>query len=245
MLSTHALATLDHSHKNWDQLLKKYVVIKDDYNRFGYKLLKSSSMDKQIFEAYLDELSSVSIADYKSFNNNQKLAFLINAYNAFTVDVILSRYPIKSILNIGFAGQGPWKKKNIDFLGSKMSLHQIEKDYLIDKFNAPEIHFAINCASIGCPSIQPYAFVAHEIDRQFDGSAKYFILNKSKNYYDSNNKVLKISKIFDWYADDFEKKFGSVKKYLAPIISQGDEKARNRILKAKINYFNYDWDLNE
>ena len=245
LLSLNIFASFDHTHSSWDKLLKKYVTAKSDYNRFQYKKLKANKNDLKSLNQYLKSLSSVSMKEYQTFSKQQKLAFLINAYNAYTIDVIFTRYPVKSIRDIGFLSMGPWRRENIKLLSKEMSLHQIEKDYLIDKFNAPRIHFAINCASVGCPSIQPFAFNHKELEKQFEVSAKDFVLNKSKNYYDSKEDKLKISKIFEWYAYDFDEKYGSVKKYLAPILAKNNKKLEKRILNAKIEYLDYDWALNE
>lgn len=245
LLSFNLFAGFNHSHQSWNSLLKKYVVTKKDYNRFQYKKLKENKKDMSQLKKYLQSLSSVSMKDYEAFTKEQKLAFLINAYNAFTVDVIFTRYPVKSIRDIGFLSLGPWRRENIKLLSKEMSLHQIEKDYLIDKFNAPRIHFAINCASVGCPSIQPFAFTASDLENQFEISAQDFVLNQSKNFYDKKEKKLKLSKIFDWYAYDFDEKYGSVKKYLAPILAKQDKKLEKKIFSSEIEYLDYDWALNE
>lgn len=245
-LSFNLFATFDHSHQPWEELLKKYVIPKPDFNRFKYTALQKNKKDRKILNHYLKDLSAVPLSEYNKFSDNEKLAYLINAYNAYTIDVVFSRYPyVDSIRDIGVLSLGPWRRENIKLLGKMMSLHQIEKDNLIDKFNEPRIHFAVNCASIGCPSLQPFAFTANNLEKQFVTSAKDFIYNETKNKFVESKNELQLSKIFEWYGYDFEEKYGSVKKYLAPKLAEGNKSLEKKILNAKVVYKDYDWKLNK
>lgn len=179
------------------------------------------------------------------------MAFLINAYNAFTVKLILTRWPdLSSIKDLGSLFSSPWKKRFFNLLGNKRTLDEVEG--MLRKpgrYDDPRIHFAINCASIGCPMLQPHAYDGKQLDHQLDAATADFLGDHSRNRYDAKNGVLKVSKIFDWYADVFSRgKAGSVKKFLAAHAEQlsDDPAARKRIGSgdAEIDYLDYDWQLN-
>lgn len=231
----------DHSHKMFDQILSKYLVKQGKQTLFNYKMLKK---DAVLFEKYLKELSDVSKKEYQGFSQKEKLAFLINAYNAFTLKIIVKNYPVDSIKDIGSFLTNTWKIKFFKLLGEETYLDKIEHEIIRKDFNEPRIHFAVNCASIGCPSLYPKAFVASKLNQQLDDSAKNFILNTKKNRIENNE--LKLSKIFKWYGSDFDKTYGSFYAYIAPIITS--DKGLQKKIQAKnldTEYLDYDWNLNE
>ncbi len=173
LISLNAFADFDHAHQKWDQILKQYTTRKGNQVYFKYKELKENEV---ILFSYLKQLESISNKKFEDFSEDQKLAFLINAYNAYTIQIILKNYPIKSIKDIsgGLFSSGPWKIEFISLLGRKMSLDNIEHDTIRKNFNEPRIHFAVNCASIGCPSLLQEAFVARSICcREVGRSARY------------------------------------------------------------------------
>jgi len=229
----------DHSHSEFDTILKKYVVN-------GFVKYKVLSKDRAPLTNYLKTLSSVSTNEYKDFNKNQKMAFLINAYNAFTIELILNNYPIKSIGDIGgpirlvnLARGAPWKNYKFPLLGADRTLDWIEHSKLRIDFNDPRIHFAINCASIGCPALRKESYKAKNLDAQLQDGLVKFLTDKSKNTYNKEKKELTLSKIFDWFKSDFEKKSGSVIQFIQPAFSETIDP------KADIEYSDYDWNLNE
>ena len=226
----------DHSYSAWDRILKAHVTKGSHYNKFNYKALNKNINE---VKKYANILSSVTKAEYQGFSRDQKLAFLINAYNVFTVELIARKYPIKSILSLGVLGTGPWDKKNIPFLESEFSLNMIEKKYIIPKFGEARIHFAINCASIGCPSLQNFAFTANGLEQQLEEATKSFVASEHRYSYDSDKNKLKISKIFNWYENDFIKQYGSVQNLFAKVLKN------RKIEKAKVGYRKYNWNLNE
>jgi hypothetical protein len=224
----------DHSFKKWDSLLNKYVKRSGHQTLFNYKELKK---DNKEFELILSTLSGVTKNEYASFTKGQKLAFLINSYNAFTVKIIIKNYPVKSIKDIGSLFTNTWKIRFFKFLGKKeFYLDGIEHGIIRKKFNEPRIHFAVNCASIGCPSLLEEAFLAITLDSQLDKAAKNFVMNTSKNKL--TKKGLKLSAIFKWYGDDFIKTYGSYKKFLSKYLGK-------KALKAQVDFLDYDWKLNE
>ncbi len=231
ILSFSSLYSFDHSHKELDKLLKQYV----KNGRVDYKKWKEEQTE---LKKYLESLSNVSINEYNQFTINQKLAFLINAYNAFTIQLILDNYPVSGIRKIGGVFQSPWKIKFFQLLGEQRHLDWIEHSKLRVDFQEPRIHFAIVCASIGCPILQSEAYMADKLESQLEKAAKEFFSDKSKNFYDSKKNVLYLSPIFKWFRSDFEKK-GSLISFVRPYFTE------NILEDVNVEFTNYDWNLNE
>ena len=231
----NAFADFDHTHEKWNQILKQYTTKNGNQVYFKYNELKKN---EGVLSSYLNELESLKKEKFNTFNQDQKLAFWINAYNAYTIQIILNHYPVKSIKDIssGWLSSGPWKKDFINLFGTKISLDNIEHDTIRKEFDEPRIHFAVNCASIGCPSLLQEAFVGANLDNQLDRAADNFLQNKSKNYVKGN--TLHLSKIFKWYGGDFDQKYGGFKSYII--------KALNLPQKDyELEFNDYDWNLNE
>jgi len=231
----------DKSHKSFNQLLGQVVSFKGAQTLVDYKSLKK---DPANLNNYLEGLSGVKKEDFYSWNKSHQLAFLINAYNAFTLKLITYHYPVKSIKKIGGFFSSPWKKKFFELLGEKSHLDQIEHGLIRPNYKEPRIHFAVNCASISCPNLQPFAFTGDQLENQLEKSARSFLLDKSKNYIEG--KTLYASKIFKWYGGDFKEKFGNFKVFIAKYIT--GVKATQDLIKSgkvKTKYLEYDWDLNE
>ncbi|RLA64459.1 MAG: DUF547 domain-containing protein [Epsilonproteobacteria bacterium] len=231
----------DLTHKSYNDLLKKVVSRRGNQTLVDYKGLKK---DPVVFNKYLGELSRVKRSEFSSWNKNDQLAFLINAYNAFTLKLIIDNYPVKSIKKIGSFFSSPWKKKFFKLFAEKMSLDQIEHGMIRANYKEPRIHFAVNCASIGCPNLGPFAFTGPKLDQQLNESSRLFVQDSEKNHF--KNNTLYASKIFKWYGGDFKEKFGSYKGFIAGLITE-DKKTQELIKSGKIKtqYLDYDWNLNE
>ena len=255
-----ALAQTDHAHKAWDALLKKHVVLlqggKASQVRYaGFK------QDEAQLKGYTETLSKVSDAEFKAFSKTQQMAFLINAYNAYTVQLILTKYPdLKSIKDLGGTFSSPWKQKFFKLLGQDAYLDQLEHEMLRKKgvYDEPRVHFAVNCASIGCPMLREEAFTADKLDAQLDEQAVRFISDRSRNRYNAQ-RGLEISKIFDWFKEDWQSGYKGVGKDQAPVNSReqyfgkyakllSDKPDEQKIIadgKAEIRFLDYDWNLND
>jgi len=211
------------NHDIWNNLLQKHVSPQGNVNYKGFKA------DRATLQEYLQLLSYKTPDD--TWSQEDKLAYWINAYNAFTVKLIIDKYPIKSIKDIN----KPWDYRFFKLGSTWYTLNDIEHGRL-RKMNDPRIHFAIVCASISCPKLQNEAFVASKINEQLDAVASKFLADSTKN--NLNENTIKLSRIFKWFAKDF-KKDGSLidflNKYAAITISQN----------AKKSYKEYDWNLNE
>jgi len=212
-------------------LLAKHVK-KGKVNYDGFK------QDQAVFDQYLEILSNT---DPKALTRNQRFSFYINAYNAFTIKLILSKYPqVNSIKELGSFFSSPWSKKFISLGGWNVSLDYIEHEVLRPEFKDPRIHFAINCAAKSCPPLLNQPYEAETIDMQLDEQARAFINNKRNTFIKGD--TLFISKIFDWFDEDFnDNPLFFVRQY-----AEKDLKAKLDEIgtKPKITYLHYNWSLN-
>lgn len=252
----------EFSHKAWDKLLQQHVVMIQDgqASQVDYAEMKD---DRQILKAYLASLSGVTESDFDAWPKDQQLAFLINAYNAWTVEFVLTRYPdIDSIKDLGSFFGSPWKKEFIKLLGETRSLDNIEHTLIrgSGRYNEPRIHFAVNCASIGCPALLNRAFTGAKLNQQLELVTEKFLSDRRRNYF--LNGELHVSPIFDWYKTDFEQGWGGANSVSAFLSQYADAlglggSSGGIILNGKpvathlkdgslgISYTDYDWELND
>ncbi len=211
------------NHSQWTILLQKHV---SDNGNVHYKNFQK---DRSSLDKYLTFLTQNS--PKTSWSKNEHLAFWINAYNALTIKLILSEYPLKSIKDV----KRPWSRTMIEIDGKKLSLDDIEHK-ILRQMEEVRIHFAIVCASKSCPKLQNTAYEATHLDAMLDAAAKDFINDQSKNII--TRKVVNLSKIFRWFSVDFPKHtalFKFINRYSTTKVDSN----------AKINYLTYDWALNE
>ena len=222
-------ATVDHGI--YATLLEKYV----KQGRVDYRGFKT---DEAKLDQYLKVLEKT---DSKSLSRNERFAFYTNAYNAWTIKLILSGYPgVKSIKDLGSIFKSPWEKKICRIDGDIISLDNIEHKILRPRFKDPRVHFAINCAALSCPPLISEPYRGNTLDRQLDDAARAFINNPQRNYLKDN--TLYVSKIFKWFAKDFNHDvIGFFLKYAKQDVKKELKAKRDKI---KIKYLNYDWSLN-
>lgn len=211
------------SHAAWDSLLQKYVSATGQVN---YKALKADPTGLQAYCRLLAENTP-----REAWSRAEKLAYWINAYNAFTLKLIVDNYPTASILR--FDGGKTWDVKRITLGGKKYSLNQIENEIIRPQFKEPRIHFALNCAAKSCPPLYNRAYTAENLEAALESRAKQFINNASYNNLSAGKA--EVSKIFDWYGADF----GDLKKYLSRYANTPVRAT------ATVSFKEYDWDLNE
>lgn len=240
-------AKIDHG--SWDALLKAYVKpAPDGVNRVDYKAFKAKG-----HAALKDYIGKLQAADPAALGKSEQMAFWINLYNAKTIDIILEHYPVKSIREIsletsllGFLKKsvgagGPWKAEVLKVKGRDLSLDNIEHDILRPIFKDPRVHYAVNCASYGCPNLQAAAFTGAELDQQLDNGARAFI-NHPRGLKVEDGRVM-ASSIYDWFQSDFGGSAAGVLKH-ARSYANADLKAALEG-KASIDSFDYDWRLND
>lgn len=226
--------TTPPDHSVWNELLGKHV--KED----GMVDYRGFIRDREKLEAYLKTISS-NPPDREKWSEEEQLAYWINAYNAFTVKLIVDNYPVESIRDLGPKLKIPlikdvWHYKFFKIGGQESSLDEIEHGILRKEFEEPRIHFAINCASFSCPPLLNEAFVPERIDKQLDQVAKSFINDPKRNKI-SKDKA-EISSIFSWFKGDFTKN-GSLIDFL-------NQYSKVKLSSnAKISHLDYDWSLNE
>lgn len=221
------------SHDEWSALLQKHV--RED----GLVDYKGFIRDKDKLNAYAEHLSENPPAS--NWTDNQKIAYWINAYNVFTVKLIVDNYPVKSIKDLNPALSIPtvrsiWTKEWFQIGGEDFSLDRIEHKILRKEFEEPRIHFAVNCASISCPILRNEAYTADKLDAQLDEQARKFLNDKTRNKIEQQS--VRVSKIFSWFGGDFKKG-----QTLIQFLNKYSEVEIDE--KAKVRFMSYDWDLNE
>ena len=233
---------LAQSHQLFSELLNKYV----KNGLVDYKNLKNDDR----LDNYLAQLSNTNSTH---FTQDQKLAFWINTYNAFTLKVVSENYPIKSITElhtggklIGYLiGKTVWDKKFIIINNEKYSLNDIEHK-ILRQMNEPRIHFAIVCASISCPSLSNEAFNSNKLEVQLEKSVKKFINDSARNHFDLKNRKAYISKIFSWFNEDFGTSDDNILKFISNYLPYDiQEDLKKNFANWSIVYKSYDWNLNE
>lgn len=220
------------SHKIWDDLLQKHV-------KGAYVNYKGFIQDSVQLNAYLKLLQEHHPSP-KNWSPNERLAYWINAYNAFTVKLVVDHYPVESIKDIKKGipfVNSVWDIKFIEIENATYDLNNIEHGIIRAKFKEPRIHFAVNCASISCPNLHNRAFVAEKLDEQLTTAAKAFLTDTSKNIISADE--IQLSRIFQWYAGDFKKDGKSLIEYI-------NQYATIKVNKgAKKSFLNYNWNLND
>ena len=234
--------TVDHSA--WDRLLRAYVKAgSDGLNRVDYASFKQEG--HPALKAYLDSLQRV---DPNTLDQAEQFAFFVNLYNAKTIDIVLDHYPVGSIKDISLGGGllatlsgGPWKAKVVRVNGIDLSLDDIEHGILRSNFEDPRVHYAVNCASVGCPNLATESYTGAKLEAQLDAGARGYVNSKRGMHFDGG--ALIASSIYDWFQEDFGGSEQGVlehaRKYAKP-----DLAAELNTVEA-IGGYAYDWSLND
>lgn len=233
-----ARETIDH--QLWQEILDAYVhQTEDGVNLFAYGVVSNTDAEK--LDRYL---LAMQVLDPRDYPSEEQRAYWINLYNALTVDLILENYPVKSITKLGkgFFRFGPWDDSVATVADKELTLNDIEHRILRPIWPDPRIHFAVNCASIGCPNLQKTAFTADNLEDLMSMAAKDYLSHARGVDFQDGGK-LRLSSIFDWYADDFGANEAEVLMALSRFASS-DIGAKLQAYNGKISY-GYDWGLNE
>jgi hypothetical protein len=238
--SRSSTASIDHG--DWDVFLARYVVAHEDgVNRVAYA--RVSGEDRDRLKAYLAGLAELRISDY---SRDEQRAYWINMYNALTVDVVLDHYPVDSIRAIaispGFFAIGPWGKKLIGVEGEQLSLDDIEHRILRPIWKDPRIHYAVNCASLGCPKLMPRAFTATNTEELLEQGARDFINSDHGARFESDTRLV-ASSIYDWFQEDFGGDEAGVIAHLRLYADAALEAKLDGV--TDVHDFEYDWTLND
>lgn len=232
-----AAQTFDHSL--FDELLKKHVVKgMVDYDAFT----ESGS-----FKDYLKKLES---ADLTSLTDAERLAFWINAYNAYTIELINKHEERASIRDINkdeglVKGKGPWKEPIVKAAGKTYSLDEVENDVIRKQWHEPRVHFALVCAAMSCPPLRSEAYTGAKLGAQLDAQARAFVTDTARgSRVDVSKRAVYVSKIFDWYKDDFGRTKDAVGRFIAQYHSESPERQLLLGGQFELDYLDYDWTLN-
>jgi hypothetical protein len=223
-------------HSRFDQVLKAYV---NDQGLVDY----NGIAEDQAFTAYIESLQST---DLDSMSRDGQLAFWINAYNAVTLDKVIKWKPKKSVRETLIPGVWTSTKffttRENTVAGKRLSQDDIEHEILRKQFNDPRIHFAIICASSSCPPLPRFAYTEENVQPKLEEETRKYINSERGTRIDLAENTLYLSKLFDWFAGDFESKAGSVRDFIKPYL---DEKTLAFLERGpKIAYLDYDWSLN-
>ena len=227
-LVTAATSSADSWVDTYNRLLGKYVTS----GGVKYAEWKGNAADVQALQTIVDAIAKENVS---ALEKKQQLAFYINAYNAWILHEALAKYPTKSVKDALFTF---FTGRRLTVAGQQTSFNALEKDTIRSKFGEPRVHFALNCASRSCPPLNREAFAADKLDSQFEKLAKGYVNSERGVKYSAETKTADLSKIFDWYKDDFKADGGA----LAFI----NKRRGSQIpADAKITYQEYDWSLNE
>jgi len=254
LTGTAMASQFDHAHPVWDKLLHEHVIMIDQ-GRASQVDYQAFLQDRNTLQHYLKQLSEVSAIIFSGWNKQEQLAFLINAYNASVLDLILSRYPkLDSVEDMNSLLNNPWKREFIVLLGKKRSLDEIKHKMILNPgdYNEPRIHFAINCASIGCPALRNEAYAGKKLEQQLETVTKAFLEDRVRNRFNATDGNLEISRIFDWYIEDFERGWGgwhSLNHFLVDYADSLTDTAQDKRSVAtgnfKVQYLDFNWNLND
>ena len=232
-------AKIDHAA--WGDFLDAYLVVRPD----GANLVRYagvSEADRQALDAYLDKLAGIQISQY---SRPVQFAYWVNLYNALTIDVVLDHYPVDSIRDIdispGWFSSGPWGAELIEVEGTPLTLNDIEHRILRPIWQDPRIHYAVNCASIGCPDLRAEPYTADGLDAQLEAAARAYV--NDPRGADVSDGTLTVSKIYTWYQEDFDNSDAGVIRHLRQYADEKLAAALDDV--SEIADSRYDWSLNE
>jgi len=235
----------DQSHAAWTRILKDHVRGDEvDYGKLKEEVLRA-------LDEYLASLALVMPEDFAGWKREQQYAYWINAYNAYTVKTVVDAYPLGSIRELSDKEKTVWQQPRVplghlfaEAGGEKLSLDDVEHKILRPRFKDARVHAAVNCASRGCPSLRAEAFVADRLEKQLDEQTRAWLSDEGRNRYDRSRRRIEISKVFEWFRDDFVRDAGSVRAWIA---RHGPEEAAwiEAGEDVEIEFLEYSWALND
>ena len=240
----------EFDHSNWGRVLKKFVT---ETGRVNYAALKADSADLDDYVAQLGERSPVSHPQEFPTRNSQ-LAYWINAYNALVMKGVIEKWPVKSVLDIGFLPHSFFWRKKFFVGGEKYTLNTIEKDALRRKLAEPRIHFALACASNSCPRLQRVAYTPENTERLLEEGARFFINEPRNLKIEAAQDRVVVSRIFTWYRKDFENYLRArnisgngnlLLDYVKLYANETNRRALDALRKPRVEAFHYDWGIND
>lgn len=230
------IQAFDHTHSRLAKVLSAQVT----NGAVDYAALKSSPAE---LRSYLNETAAVKEDEFKKWAQPQQVAFLLNLYNAATLQLVADHYPVASIKKIGGLFGSPWKQEVVRLWGRTITLAELEHGLLRARYTEPRIHFALVCAAKSCPPLRAEPYLPEKLDVQLTDQAKRFFAQPEKNRVEVATKTLWLSPIFKWFADDFSKDGRTLPEFVAPFFTEADAKSL-RSGNFKVKFSDYDWSLN-
>jgi hypothetical protein len=229
-------AVLPFSHATFGQVLQAHV----REARVDYAGLRARPTE---LDRYLDEIAAIEPEPFARWPRPDRLALLINLYNAQTLRLIVDHYPVASIQKIGLLPGAAWRKKVVRWSGKVISLDELEHGILRKEYHEPRIHFALVCAAKGCPPLRDEPFTADRLNEQLQDQGRRFLSESTKNRWEPSTHTLWLSPIFQWFADDFTTGGGSVVAFVKPFLPEAVQKQMT--VEPKVRFTEYDWSLND
>ena len=235
------------NYQNYSDVLQKYV---NSFGQVDYQKLKD---DRQALDKINKKIGEISPSLYQAWSEEEKIAFLINAYNSLTLASIINNYPVKSIRDI----PGVWNRQKFKVVGQEVTLDDIEHQNLRKNFNEPRIHMALVCAAVSCPKLRTEAYTGEKLNAQLDQQSREFLSNPSNFRIERESNKVYVSSILKWFGQDFEKSYGRTENFkglnrketaFLNFISQYLSPADAKYLTQggyRVNYLDYDWSLNQ
>jgi len=214
-------------HAEFNKILNKHVF----EGAVDYASLKYNRFQ---LDAYLTTLAGVDKVTFYSWSRDAQLAYVINLYNAATLQLIINNYPVKSIKNIGSIFKGPWDQPVVMLFGKKITLNNLEHDIIRKEYNEPRIHMVLVCAAKGCPPLRSEAYVAERLNEQLNYQSKLYLTSSKGIRIDKDKGRVYLSAIFKWYGNDFPSVSAFVEKHSGKSLAGLD-----------VRWIDYDWSLND
>ena len=235
---TAAAAGFDQTHARYARVLRNFVT----NGLVDYARLKAAPDE---LDPYLNEVAAVRREDFAAWSRDDRLALLLNLYNARTLRLIIDHYPLKSIRDIGVLPGAAWRQLVVRFGGQIMTLSHLENSVIRSEYPEPRIHFALVCAALGCPTLRSEPYEGGRLGEQLDDQARRFLAEAEKNRFDAATDTLWLSPIFNWYKDDFTSSGGSPADYVKPFLPKESAQRLGHSPQVRVRYTKYDWRLNE
>jgi Protein of unknown function, DUF547 len=235
--ATAAGPAFDPSHRLLSDLLRGHLTN-------GLVDYAALTRDPRCLDDYLASTASVCREQFDQWSREDRIAFLINVYNASTLRLVRDHYPVSSIRKIGGFFTSPWKLRSVKLWGKEWTLDEVEHDILRKEYQEPRIHFALVCAARGCPPLRTTAYVGSSLNNDLDEQGRLFFTQSAKNRVDADRNTLWLSPIFDWYGKDFLTDGKSLPEALSRWMSPADAAVVNS-KELKVRFTEYDWSLND
>lgn len=227
----------DQTHARWGRVLD--AVLRS--NRVDYAALQARPAE---LDAYLAEVAAVPAAEFAGWPRADRLALLLNLYNAATLKLIADHHPVKSIRDIGTLPGAAWRMPVVRLGDRLMTLDHLEHRIIRPEYAEPRIHFALVCAAVSCPPLRPEPFTGAKLEAQLGDQARLFLADTAKNRFDAATGTLHLSPIFKWFQEDFTAGGHTLESYVAPQLPPDAAAALNSAKRVRVRFTDYDWALN-